>query len=302
MPVRVRAIPPGEFIRNHLRDVGGVDYVQAIHKAYKAYLLAQGFRNGSCRETMSKYIWLAKKLGLIVFDHAEAPAYWDAVVDGIRVTKAYRPESRPRAPSPRHYYRLVDETDPRWVRLEASYRQSIGIPVPPAFPRVPWAPMPVEYPVPSKEPAAAAAPAVPVPPKPAKAKKSKATKVKKPTPAETAQELSLPFEQRLVKIVATLSQLEKTPTFELSESIEEELIGIGEEIVDKIEGKRGLVRERLIGLSGLVRNALSDYALVKSSLRAMLSETLPARRATQQNALQAAIRVVIENLLGTGGT
>lgn len=298
MPVRVKAIPPGEFIRNHLRDVGGVDYVQSVHRAYKAYLKAQGLRNGTSRETMSKYFWLANKMGLIVFDHAEPSAYWNAQVDGVRVTKAYRRESRPRAPSPRHYYRLVDETDPRWVRLEASYRESIGIPVSPPFPRVPWAPMPVEYPIPPEELAAALKPAPPAPPKPKKAKKPKAVKVKKPTPAETAQEIMSPFEARLTKIAEAMTQLERTPTLELADAIEEELIGVGEDIVEAVEGKRGLVRERIIGLSTVVRSALGDYALVKSSLRAMLSEPLPARRATQESAFQAAVRVVIENLTG----
>lgn len=176
MPVRVRAMPPGEFIRNHLRDVGGVDYVQAVHKAYKAHLRSVGL-NGISRLTTSKYFWLANKMGLIVFDHAEPSAYWNAVVDGVRVTRAYRRESRPRAPSPRHYYRIIDPTDPRWVRLEASYRESIGIPVPPPFPRVPWAPMPVEYPIPPEE-----MPPAPPPPKVRKPRKVKVPKVKKPTP------------------------------------------------------------------------------------------------------------------------
>ncbi len=298
MPVRVRAIPPGEFIRNHLRDVGGVDYVQSIHRAYKAYLRAQGFRNGSCRETMSKYIWLAKKLGLIVFDHAETPAYWDAVADGVRVTKAYRPEPRPRAPSPRHYYRIIDPNDPRWIRLEASYRQSIGIEVPPPFPRVPWIPKPVEYPIPPEELAAALKPAPPAPPKPKRAKKVKAPRVKKPTPAETAQQLVTPFEARISKVADSLKLLLKAPDMTLADAIEEELIGIGEDVLVAVEGKRGLTRERLAGVSTILRKALGNYALVKSSLRAMLIERLPARRATQESAFEAAVRVVTQDLIG----
>jgi hypothetical protein len=298
MPVRVRAIPPGEFIRNHLRDVGGVDYVQSIHRAYKAYLRAQGLRNGTSRETMSKYIWLCNKLGLIVFDHAEAPAYWDAVADGVRVTRAYRRQSRPLAPSPRHYYRLVDETDPRWTRLEASYRQSIGIEVPPPFPRVPWAPMPVEYPIPPEEIAAPPPPAPPAPPKLRKAKKVKAPKVKKPTPAETAAEAVAPFEARIKKVVDALGQLDRTPDTALANAIEEELIGMGEDVLEVLEGKRGLVRGRLVGVSTALRHALENYALVKSSLTGMLRETLPARRATQESAFHAAIRVVTQDLIG----
>lgn len=299
MPVRVRAIPPGEFIRNHLRDVGGVDYVQAIHRAYKAYLLASGM-NGTSRETMSAYIWRAKQLGLIVFDHAEAPAYWDAVVDGVRVTKAYRPEPRPRAPSPRHYYRLIDENDPRWIRLEASYRESIGIPVPPPFPRVPWAPMPVEYPIPPEEMPPAAPPPVAAPPPPKKVKKPKAVKVKKPTPAETASELAAPFEARIAKVVEAIDQLERTPTTQLADAIEEEVIGIGEDVIDAVEGKRGIVRDRLIGINSLLRRTLDDYPLVKSSLRSMLRETLPALRTRAEGSFRAALRVVRQDLTGEG--
>jgi len=298
MPVRVRAIPPGEFIRNHLRDVGGVDYVQATFRAYKSYLLASGMRNGTSRETMSKYFWLANKLGLIVFDHAEPSAYWNAQVDGVRVTKAYRRESRPRAPSPRHYYRLIDENDPRWIRLEASYRESIGIPVPPPFPRVPWVPMPVEYPIPTEELVVAPPPAPPAPPPPKKPRKVKAVKVKKPTPAETAQELAAPFEARMAKVVEALNQLDRTPNTELADAIEDEIISIGEEVLEAVEGKRGIVRDRLAGINTLLRHTLDEYPLVKTALRAMLRETLPARRAALESAFHSAVRVVIADLTG----
>lgn len=300
MPVRVRAKPPGEFIRDHLRDAGGVDYVQAVHRAYKAYLLDSGMKTASSYETMRKYFWLARQLGLIVFDHAEPPAYWDAVVDGVRVTKAYRPEARPRSPSPRHYYRLVDENDPRWIRLEASYRESIGIEVPPPFPRVPWQPMPVEYPIPPEEVPPAVPPLAVAPPPPKKKRVSKAKKVKKPTPAETAKELAAPFEARITKVVEALAQLERTPTTQLADAIEEELIGIGEDVVEAVEGKRGLVRDRLIGINVILRRALSDYALVKSSLRSMMRETLPAPRARAEASFQAALRVVRQDLRGEG--
>jgi len=301
MPVRVRAIPPGEFIRNHLRDVGGIDYGQAVFKAYKQYLKAAGFKNLPSRETLSKYFWLARKLGLIVFDHAEAPAYWDAVVDGIRVTKAYRPETRPRAPSPRHYYRLVDEADPRWTRLEASYRMSIGIEVPPAFPRVPWAPMEVAYPIPPEELAAAAPPVAAAPPPPKKVKPSKAVKVKKPTPAETAAAAAAPFEARIDKVVQAIDQLGRTPNLQLADAIEEEIIGMAEDVVAAVEGKRGSVRERLLGITTILRHALSDVTLLKSSVRALARETLPARQATAQAALDSAVRVLRENLTGEVG-
>ncbi|KKM22503.1 hypothetical protein LCGC14_1624740, partial [marine sediment metagenome] len=105
MPLRLTAKGPGEFMRDHLVDAGGMDYPQSIHKAYKAYLRDRGFRNGASRASMSKYIWLANQLGLIAFDHAEPPEYWNAVEDGVEVPPEYVRESRPHAPSPRHYYR-----------------------------------------------------------------------------------------------------------------------------------------------------------------------------------------------------
>ena len=298
MPVRVLAMPPGQFIRSHLRDVGGVDFVQNIHKAYKAYLLVNGMKNGTSRETMSKYIWLANKLGLIVFDHAGPSAYWNAQVNGVRVTSAYRRESRPRAPSPRHYYRLVDENDPRWIRLEASYRESIGIAVAPSLPPVPWEPRPV--PVVPEEVAALppVAVAVPAPPKPKKPKKPKVVKVKKPTPAETAQQMAAPFDARIVKITEALDQLGRTPNIRFADAIEEELIAIGEDAFETAFGKRGIVRDRLIGINTILSRTLDDYPLVKSAMRAMLRETLPARRATAESSFHAALRVVGEDLTG----
>lgn len=294
MPVRVKAKPPGEFIRDHLVDVGGVDYVQGIYRAYKAYLRELGYQNGTCRGTMSTYMWRARQLGLVVFDHAETPAYWDAVAEGVRVTRAYRPEPRPRAPSPRHYYRLVDANDPRWLRLEASYRQSIGIEVPPPFPRVPYLPLPAEEMPPT-------APAAPPPPRPRKARKTRAKKVTKPTPAQTAEELAAPFEARMRELAATLDQIAETPTFELLENISDELLNLGEDIVGAIEGKRGMVRLRLTGISNIMRDVLADFELVKTALRAYARETLPARRVTAEQSLHSAIRVVKENLTGEGG-
>ncbi|KKL23347.1 hypothetical protein LCGC14_2426260, partial [marine sediment metagenome] len=113
-------------MRDHLVAAGGMDYPQAMYRAYKEHLKAEGLKDGCSRSSWSKYTWLANRLGLIEFDHAEAPAYWNGIVDGVDVPTGYERESRPQAPSPRHYYRIVDPNDPRWIRLEASYRESIG--------------------------------------------------------------------------------------------------------------------------------------------------------------------------------
>lgn len=298
MPVRVRAIPPGEFIRNHLRDVGGVDFVQNIHKAYKAYLLANGLKNGTSRETMSAYIWRAKQLGLIVFDHAEAPAYWDAVIAGVRVTRAYRPEGRPRAPSPRHYYRIVDPNDPRWIRLEASYRESIGIPVRPAFPRVPYVPGPPPVTMPPEvtpPPVEVAPPVAPAP----RVRRPRAARPARP-PQPSPEEVAAPFEARIQTVLQGLDQLERTPTLELVGVIDEEMLDIAEDLVSLLEGARPAVRDRLGAINRELRNALHDIDLLSASVRTYMTERLPARKARAQTALQAAIRVVREDLTTSG--
>ncbi|GAH87350.1 unnamed protein product, partial [marine sediment metagenome] len=89
MPVRVRAKPPGEFMKDHLVAAGGMDYPQSMYKAYKAHLKAMGLRDGCSRASWSRYVWLANRIGLIEFDHAEAPAYWNAIADGVEVPADY---------------------------------------------------------------------------------------------------------------------------------------------------------------------------------------------------------------------
>lgn len=289
MPVRVRAKPPGEFIRDHLVDAGGVDYPQSIHRAYKAYLKAQGLRNGASRDSMSKYIWLARQLGLIVFDHADAPAYWDGMPDGVEVPANYVPEPRPMAPSPRHYYRIVDAADPRWVRLEASYRQSIGIPVGPPFPRVPiTAAPPVEEEKAARPRRRAARP--PTPPKPAR--KPRAAR----PPAPTAEEKAAPFEAKMSEISAKLNTLERQPAVAMVEDFAEELITLGEEVVGAAEKARGTERTLLGGLNSRIRAGLDHVNLLRTSVaRVVEAETKPDRGRAEA-ALRAAIRVVQEDL------
>lgn len=172
--MRVRALAPGPFIRDHLVAVGGMDYVGAIHKAYKRYLRGQGVVHLPSKLTTNTYIWLANKLVLIVFDHAEPAGRWadQQVTDGALV--GYVRQPRPLAPSPRHYYRIVKPEDPRWTRLETSYRASLGYEVPPARVPVPV----VESRAPEPE-AAAARPELEAP-KPIKEPKPRAARKPKP--------------------------------------------------------------------------------------------------------------------------
>jgi len=290
MPVRVRAKPPGEFIRDHLVEVGGVDYPQSIHRAYKAYLKSQGIKNGTCRDTMSTYLWRARQMGLIVFDHADVPAYWDGIPDGVEVPENYIPEPRPLAPSPRHYYRITDSADPRWVRLEASYRESIGIEVPPPFPRVPIRPAPPPEGEPPKKvrkpkvikPPVAKPPAPPKVPKP-----------KKPT----LQERLAPFEEGMAVIADKLEDIERAPTLEKTDEFDEELIILGEAVVSAAEKARGAERSALGGISSRIRATFDHRNLLRSSVERTLASRTAAERERAGAALRAAIRVVGEDLV-----
>lgn len=326
MPVRNQALPPGAFIASHMQEVGGVDYCQATYKAYKTYLENQGIKKIPSREAMSKYFWLARKMGLIVFDHAESAAYWNAQVNYPRITVRYRPEPRPRAPSPRHYYRIIDAQDPRWYRIEASYRQSIGIEVNPPFPTVPYIPLPAQYPISPEEMAArlalpagvpveevtevAAAPmapvaGVPVPEQPKKKAKSKARPGVKPVPAQTADEAAKPFEDRLKVMIQTLDQFKKVyeaqsalANIQVASALENELLSIGSDLIPAIRKKQGAVRDRLDGISNIIQQTVNDIGLLRSNLSNYNSATLSGPRATAKVALDTSIRVIREDLSG----
>lgn len=283
MPVRLRALSPGEFIRNHLMAVGGMDYPQAIHRAYKDYLEALGYKNGACRATISNYIWVANKLGLVEFDHAEMAERWGAVVDGVTVPRGYVRESRPQAPSPRHYYRILDPTDSRWVGLQQRYRESIGLPVrPPAPPRPPKPPKP---PVPPKPPKVKPPPKPPKPPK-----------VKPPKPPKPPAVLAAPYEERVPAILAMLDELERSPSMELIGEIENQLLDLGEDVIEVLPKAKGAERDKLAFLNMSIRQALEHLGLIGYSLEILVAETLPARIEVARESFRAALRVVREDL------
>ena len=282
MPVRMLAKPPGEFIRDHLVAAGGMDYPQSIYRAYKAHLKAQGLKDGCSRASMSTYIWRANRIGLIVFDHAEAPAYWNAVEDGVEVPAGYVREPRPQAPSPRHYYRILDPTDARWIRLEASYRQSIGLEVLPPAPRPPIRPPKEKKPPPKPKP--------PPPPKPPRV--PRVVKPKPPTPLERVA----PFEAGMTVISAKLDELERTPTQARVEEFTEELITLGEQVVKAGAKARGAERTLLGNLNTRIRQGLDHINLLRTSVGRVLQTTTAAERERAQAALRAATRVVQEDL------
>lgn len=282
MPVRVMAKPPGEFMRDHLVAVGGLDYPQSMFRAYKEHLISVGVKPDCSRTSWSKYIWLAHRLGLIEFDHAEEPTFWNGIVDGVDVPAEYERESRPQAPSPRHYYRIVNPADPRWVRLEASYRESIGFEVPPPAPR------PAPKPPKAKKP-----PLVPKP-EPKKKRARKVRQVKPPT--MTAEEKIRPYEERIGLIIATLSELAQRPTLELVANIEDQSVELGEDVVEAAKKVKGTERTLLSNISLRLRQTLEDMPLLRSSVQRLEASKTRAEISRNLTALGAAIRVVNENL------
>jgi len=269
-------------MRDHLVSVGGMDYPQAMYKAYKAHLKGAGLKDGCSRSSWSRYIWLANRIGLIEFDHAAAPTSWNGVVDGVEVPVSYVRESRPQAPSPRHYYRILDPHDPRWIRLEASYRESIGFEVPPAMPR--------PAPKPPKEKK------VPLKPKPKlKPKPARKVRVVKP-PTLTAEEKVRPYEERIGLIIATLAELESSPTLALVSEIENQTIELGEDVVTAAKKAKGTERTLLSNINLRLRQTLEDMMLLRSSVQRLRASKTDAERERNMAALRAAIRVVNENI------
>ena len=298
MPVRVRAKPPGEFIRDHMSEAGGMVYPQSIFNAYKLYLKTQGLKDGLTRATMSHYIYLANRIGLIEFDHAESPSRWNGMEPGFEVPDGYKRERRPFAPSPRHYYRILDPTDNRWIRLEASYREGIGLEVGPMAPRPPIRPPAAEEapPPPRKAPPKKAAP-----PKAKVARKPRVKKAPAPTPEEKVQ----PYEEAIGLIVATLAELESVPSKETVIEVESRLLDLGEEVVAAADKARGTEKTLLSLIVSRSTRALDEMTLLRSSVDRALESKTPTERERNTAALRAAIRVVTEELTtlpkGEGG-
>ena len=205
-------------------------------------------------------------MGLITFDHAEAPEYWGDVEDGATVPVGYTRASRPLAPSPRHYYRIINPADPRWVRLGTSYREFLGEEVPP--PRVPAPPEPEKPPPPKEKP----------PRKP-----------RKPEPSEVE-----PYEARAREILPMLDKLARSPSLEVIDRIENELLDLGAEVVKEIKKAKGAEREKFQLLN--IRRAIEDIGPLRSSLQQMETAELATRREAARRSFNATLRVVREDL------
>ena len=122
MPTRRIAKGPGEFIRDHLRDSGGRDYVGSIYQAYKAHLRRAGVRKLPCRPTFHTCIWMLIETGAIVFDGAEALSFSAAQPETLPVD--YAPACG--MPAPRHYHRVADLQHPAFISPKGVWMEQRG--------------------------------------------------------------------------------------------------------------------------------------------------------------------------------
>lgn len=295
MPLRLTALPPGAFIREHLVLVGGVDYVQAIYASYKAHLRRAGVKPVASRQAMSVYIYKANKIGLIAFDHAER------IGDGL--LPDYVRESRPQAPSPRHYYRIVKPEDPRWENLDISYREFRGLakpvrkpPVKPPVEPVPPPPVKAALPIPRRR-GRPAKPRVEVPPPPIVAPPAPPKK-KRPAPRPKRPPLDvLVYEQRYEDIRRLAKSLAAKPTTEAMQNFLERVNGLMLEINNVMPQARGATAERLGEIQRRLTNAVEDIEVLRASLEILARETMPRRIESARRGVKNTAEVLEMNLV-----
>lgn len=274
MPKRADAKPPGVFIRDHLVAVGGTDYVQSIYKAYRNHLAGLKIQSKASRASFSNYIWVAHQLGLINFDHAESQERWGAEEDGGVVEKGYVPEPRPQAPSPRHYYRIVDAQDPRWLDMNSAYRSMVGLPEKPTSrPRKPRE---------KKAPVTTPAPKTP---------KTRQPRKKKPQTNDIEA-----YIKKIRALSRRLFEFTKTPSTKLLDPIERELVALNAEIVEKYDTAEGRRREQLSDLTYNISHALEKMPVIRTPLATMEKEKAPDRKSKAKRSVASGVKVVREEL------
>lgn len=269
MPIRKKALPPGEFIRNHLRDNGGVDYVQSIYRAYTSHLKDRGIKSRANRASFSKYIWVANQLGLIIFDHAGSVSRWGDEEDGGEIEKGYERESRPQAPSPRHYYRIVDDQDPRWLELEQSYRKKAGLPVPEPRERKPVAPA---LPAPKPEPV-----------------------VKKRTTGPRTD--PGPLIARAQSIIRELDNFLDQPSIAAFEGIEKQLEKLRRDVRAKLPKAKGKNKEKLETINYNISRTIESLVLTKGLVTTMETSNKPATKEKLRKRIAIDLQVIKGKLL-----
>ena len=136
MPVRLRAQPPAEFVREHLTR--GPDWVGHVFQAYKAHLRVAGVRHVPGRLSFSRLFWLLTLVGAIQLHHEEPiDASTEKVAPG-KLPRATAWDNLPppgtsvrglNHPSPRRYYEIVNPGLLAWTRPEQEYRRLRGLKV-----------------------------------------------------------------------------------------------------------------------------------------------------------------------------
>lgn len=132
MPVRYGVRPPGEFIRDHLNQVGS-DFIGAMFRLYRAQVRDAGHKPPS-RQSFGQYVWVLKVTGALVFDRAEPASQW-------RGGEAFIPDAEYEPTvgmaSPRHFFRIDDPASPAWDNPFLHYRVQRGLAQPSPTPRPP---------------------------------------------------------------------------------------------------------------------------------------------------------------------
>ncbi|GAH78025.1 unnamed protein product, partial [marine sediment metagenome] len=94
----------------------------------------------------------------------------------------------------------------------------------------------------------------------------------------------------------TLSELEASPSMELVAEIENEALGLSEDVLEAARKARGTERTLLSGINVRVLAALGEIPLIRNSVARYLASVTPTERERNMAALRAAIRVIREDL------
>lgn len=247
-----------------------MDYIQAMFRAYKSYLRNNDVRPPS-RQTFSVLIYQLKSVGAIRFVKAEVPG-WGEFEEGD-LTSSYRPQCG--SPAPRHYYRIINAQNPGFLRPDAEFRKSRGLPVPQALPRVPG-------------------PKQKVKPEP-KPKKVKAAPVavaegkKLAVPRKPKEEILVKFNLELENITRLAAQAEEGRVIPGFQQVQLKSSALAAEIAQASRTAKGGMRESLNNLHQRITTIVGYAELTRIQLEAAGKEKLPRlieqRERSYQNAL-----------------
>jgi len=267
--LRLNAVTPGAFIRDHLAATGA-DYTGAIFKAYKKYLRGQGVRFLPSRDAMNKYMFMARRLGLIQFESVQAIERWG----NIENLEIEEPETGgccpPGCPSPRHYYRIVNPADPRWDALEQAYRGTLGGKSTTTRP-----PVPTEATEPSIEP--------PVTKKPKKPRKPKVVR----EPVEN-------FSEKMEAVRAAIRGLAKAPSPEGVASVAGMVANLRLEMQKGIRGRTGKDFDVMNALNDKLSHADDYLQAVGNALTTLAGEKLVYRQKALINSVNASLAQLVQ--------